>query len=801
MSTTIQIKRSANVDAPITTDLVIGELAYSYDKANSGAGAKLYIEALDSGDSEVIHAIGGKYYTDAVDGATSNNTASKIVKRDSSGNFSAGIITADLYGQANTATRLATTRFINLSGDATGSAAFDGTGNADITVTVSGITDVQLGSDTTGDYVANLTPGTGIALSNVGGESANVTIGLTSTGVTANTYGGGNQIPVITFDAQGRATYAANVSLSGILTADSIATFTNKTFDVSVGSNNTLSIQGQSITSYTGSGSTVVLDASPTISVLNIGNGSNLNIDGGTGSYYWQGQSGVLQSGNYKAGIYSSTTDSPDSLFTFGASGANTMSVSVEGSLFIGTAMPSNNGGLSTAYDGWLVVQSGGKFGGTINTLGALQFDDALTGKVIFADGTEQNTAFKTSVLTTANVAEVTNLYFTNTRAREAITSGNTILYDTATGNITLSESGVTANTYGGPSQIPVITVDRYGRLTAASNASITVASETFKTISVSGQSDIVADSSTDTLNIANTAGISLVTDAGSDTLTFGILDSGVVAATYGGTNRTLPSIAVDATGRITSASNISLGSIALGSETTGDYVSSLTAGTGIAVENNSGEGSSPTVINTGVTSLTGTSNEVTVSAANGSITISLPDDVIIGRDLSVTGNLYVTGNVVALPVENLVVNDSLIQLANNNISTDIIDIGFYGSYNTGGGDHEHAGLFRDATDGYFRLFNGLQGQENLTSTINITGTGFTIATLVANLTGGTVSGLTANINVGDGGTGRGTLTTNSVLYGQGTSAVGMATGTAYQVLQLNGSGVPVFAGLDGGSY
>jgi hypothetical protein len=542
MSTIIQIKRSANIAGPTTTDLVIGELAYSYDKANNGANAKLYIEALDSGDSEVIHTIGGKYYTDAVDSATSNNTANKIVKRDASGNFAAGTITADLYGQANTAVRLATTRFINLSGDATGTAAFDGTGNADIAVTVSGITNVELGADTTGDYVANLTQGAGIALTNLGGESANVSIALAT--------------------------------------------------------------------------------------------------------------------------------------------------------------------------------------------------------------------------------------------------------------------SGVTANTYGGSFTVPTFTVDQYGRITSAANTTISVTTEAFRTISVSGQSDIVADATNDTLTFANTSGVSIVTDAGSDTLTVGLLNSGVSAATYGGTNRTLVSLAVDSTGRITSASNVSLGDIALGTDTSGAYVQSLVAGTGIALENNSGEGATPSIINTGVTSLTGTSNEVSVSSANGSITIGLPDDVIIGRDLSVTGNLYVTGNVVALPVENLVLEDSLIQLANNNISTDIIDIGFYGSYNGDGGDHEHAGLFRDASDsGRFKLFQGLQGQDNLTSTINVTGTGFSIATLVANLTGGTVSGLTANINVADGGTGRGTLTTNAILFGQGTSAVGLATGSAYQVLQLNASGVPVFGGIDGGSY
>ena len=75
--TIIQIKRSANVAAPSTSDLVIGELAYSFDQSNNGAGAKLYIEALNSGGANVIHTIGGKYYTDDIDSATNVNTANK----------------------------------------------------------------------------------------------------------------------------------------------------------------------------------------------------------------------------------------------------------------------------------------------------------------------------------------------------------------------------------------------------------------------------------------------------------------------------------------------------------------------------------------------------------------------------------------------------------------------------------------------------------------------------------------------------------------------------------------------------
>jgi len=83
--------------------------------------------------------------------AASANTASAIVARDASGNFTAGTITAALTGNvtgnltgtasaatlAATATALATGRTISLTGDVSGtSASFDGTGNASITAAI-----------------------------------------------------------------------------------------------------------------------------------------------------------------------------------------------------------------------------------------------------------------------------------------------------------------------------------------------------------------------------------------------------------------------------------------------------------------------------------------------------------------------------------------------------------------------------------------------------------------------------------------------------------------------------------------
>ena len=213
MDTVIQIKRSANITAPTISVLAEGELAYSQDRSNDGAGAVLYIESVDSSLNQVIHKIGGKYYTDIIDKANVQAAANSLVLRDAGGN----VYATNFFGQAQSANvasyanALTTGRYINLTGDASGSAFFDGTGNADISVTLQP-NSIELGTDTTGIYVANVTAGTGIQVSGGGIEVANVTVALTNTGVTANTYGGASAIPVFTVDAQGRITSAANVA-------------------------------------------------------------------------------------------------------------------------------------------------------------------------------------------------------------------------------------------------------------------------------------------------------------------------------------------------------------------------------------------------------------------------------------------------------------------------------------------------------------------------------------------------------------------------------------------------------------
>ena len=86
MATVIQIKRSTGAYAPTVSDLAEGELAYVQDRSNSGAGAKLFIESVDSDNSTpLIHAIGGKYYTDILAGSSATPANFKVGNGSSAG--------------------------------------------------------------------------------------------------------------------------------------------------------------------------------------------------------------------------------------------------------------------------------------------------------------------------------------------------------------------------------------------------------------------------------------------------------------------------------------------------------------------------------------------------------------------------------------------------------------------------------------------------------------------------------------------------------------------------------------------
>lgn len=208
-NTVIQLKYSNVTGQPPT--LNVAEPAYS-----SVTGV-LWID-----DGTGVVPIGGKSYTDKIDAATSAATGNTLVKRDLTGNASfnylfanniSGNITGQLVGNANSATRLQTPRYVNITGDATGSSIFDGTANADIT------------------------------------------LDLTDTGVAAGTYGGSTNIPTFTVDAEGRISHAANVSVATTLTVNADS------------GSNSVDLLTDTLTIAGGAGITTSVSATDTISI------------------------------------------------------------------------------------------------------------------------------------------------------------------------------------------------------------------------------------------------------------------------------------------------------------------------------------------------------------------------------------------------------------------------------------------------------------------------------------------------------------------------------------------------------
>ena len=216
----------------------------------------------------------------------------------------------------------------------------------------------------------------------------------------------------------------------------------------------------------------------------------------------------------------------------------------------------------------------------------------------------------------------------------------------------------------------------------------------------------------------------------------------------------TATGVSFDGTGNISLSTTIGADSVALGTDTTGNYVAGVS----------------------------GTTNEIEVSGSGSegaTVTVGLPNDVTIA------GNLTVNGTTTSIDTTNLNVEDPLIKLAKNNNSADSVDIGFYGLYDTSGSTDLYAGLFRDANDsGKFKLFADLQAEP--TTTVNTSGTGYATGTLVANIEGnvtGTIQ-TASQTNI----TSVGTLGTGAISSGFGNIDIGSSNLTATGTISLGGT-------------
>jgi hypothetical protein len=316
------------------------------------------------------------------------------------------------------------------------------------------------------------------------------------------------------------------------------------------------------------------------------------------------------------------------------------------------------------------------------------------------------------------------------------------------------TEQTITGNkTFSGTILVPTPTVNAHAttklyvdNLIANVNSNISNVATSFTVAGDSGSSQTIT-SGIDTLTVSGGTGLSSVASA-TDTITISLDNTAVTAGTYGNAN-TAVTLTVDAQGRLTAASQ---SAIAISASQITDLSSNA------------------------VTSLSGTANEVAVSASNGAITLSLPSNVTIADSLTITGDLIVNGNTTTLNTTNLVVEDKNIVLANAATPTDITADG---AGITILGSTDKTFNWVDATDAWtssehLNLLAGKEFKIGGTLVLSNTTLGSTVVnsslTSVGTIVTGVWNGTT--IAIGNGGTGATDAANARINLGLGTISV-----------------------------
>jgi hypothetical protein len=164
--------------------------------------------------------------------------------------------------------------------------------------------------------------------------------------------------------------------------------------------------------------------------------------------------------------------------------------------------------------------------------------------------------------------------------------------------------------------------------------------------------------------------------------------------------------------------------------------VSSRYNNTSTAVESNSANWNN--AYNTGTVYQANSATYATSSFVNSNF-LNLTGGTIEGN-LTLSGNIYIAGSAAIINATDLVITDPLIFLAEGNPS-DLLDIGFTGTYNFDGPPLEHTGLVRSHNTKKWTLFSGLTTELLSALAINFDDPSLQVDTLRANLEGNVVGG------------------------------------------------------------
>jgi len=358
------------------------------------------------------------------------------------------------------------------------------------------------------------------------------------------------------------------------------------------------------------------------------------------------------------------------------------------------------------------------------------------------------NFATNFATKTTTNLPEGTNLYYTDTRSRAAlaVTAGTGIAYNSTTGvfnlgsipNASLTNSSVTVNGLSlalGASITLTTTNIAEGTNLYWTDARFDTRFSTKTTTNLAEGSNLyytqtrfntafTAKSTTDLAEGTNLYYTDARSRAAISESAVGLdysSGSGVLSLTAGYAIPTTVKL-----GQYDTAYNRSIVSAAVTGTTTKTL--SLTQQDANVV--------SATWTDLGITTINGTANQILATTAGNTTTIAFTNDVTMPNNLVVSGNLTINGTATYVNTQSISAKDPLFEVANDNNTTDAVDIGYYGRYyDTPQLRVEFTGLFRDASDaGKFKFFTGLVDEP--TNVVNTTGTGYTVGTLVANFEG-----------------------------------------------------------------